>query len=179
MKGGLAPDFRFSIILNYWCPLSMKDHHNKVWHESPLLDGIMIRQAAAQQPQLVFLIICWIDSERELSWQDIMDGLRSRAGSVQCPGHFWIRHSLCWPRRVTGGSQAWLWPGLSAPAATCCQRRESQSPKVGRDMTHQRFTFKQLTQTDAVYNCLASILAAQNWCLVHWTLLYKCLSYKI
>ena len=53
----------------------------------------------------------------------------------------------------------WRQPGmtlgrLSAPAATCCQRRErereSQSPKVERDMTHQRFTFKQLTQTDAV-----------------------------
>ena len=30
------------------------------------------------------------------------------------------------------------------------RERESQSPKVERDMTHQRFTFKQLTQTDAV-----------------------------
>ena len=126
----------------------MKDHHNKVWHESPLLDGIMIRQAAAQQPQLVFLIICWIDSERELSWQDIMDGLRSRAGSVPAI-------SAC------AGPGGWLeaarhdsGPG-SQPRRPLVVRgeRESQSPKVGRDMTHQRFTFKQLTQTDAVYNC--------------------------
>ena len=97
----------------------MTDYKSPTWKSFHGWNLQFLQPYYAMQATSSFSLICWIDSERELCWQD-MDGLRSRARVVEWPGQ-------PVPGLATGGSQAWLWAGSRA---TCCQSRESH-PRLG------------------------------------------------